>query len=132
MADLPRVRVVTAEIQRGGRYLITQRKESAVLPLLWEFPGGRVYDGETDREALVRACRDRIGVAVEVGEQLMETVHTYPEWEVVLTVHRCAIAGEPWANNVAAVAWVAPDDFGDYPFPGADQATIAALLDLED
>lgn len=125
----PSVRVVTAEIQRDGCYLINQRKATAVLPLLWEFPGGRVRTGETDVQALTRAVRERVGVQVDVGEQILETVHEYEQWGVTLLVYRCRIPeGEPFAHNVAAVAWVAPEDFEDYAFPGADQATIEKLL----
>ena len=54
------ITVVSAAIIREGRYLITQRNEHAMLPLLWEFPGGRVEDGESDEEALVR---ELVGVA---------------------------------------------------------------------
>ena len=46
------IRVVAGVIERGGRYLITQRRATAVLPLLWEFPGGRVEPGESDAQAL--------------------------------------------------------------------------------
>lgn len=126
---LPNVRVVTAEIQRDGRYLINQRKATAVLPLLWEFPGGRVHDGEADAAALQRAVRERIGVEVTVGERLLETVHEYDAWRVTLLVYSCKLGdGEPFANNVAALAWVYPEEFEDYTFPGADQATIETLL----
>jgi 8-oxo-dGTP diphosphatase len=127
--DKPVIRVVTAEIQRDGRYLITQRPAKAVLPLLWEFPGGRVHDHEDDATALRRACRTRIGVDVEVKDLLMEMVHQYPEYVVTLAVYRCEVGAlEPWAEGVAAIAWVAPDDFENYPFPGADQRTIEKLL----
>ena len=126
---LPTVRVVTAEIQREGRYLINQRKASAVLPLLWEFPGGRVHEGESDVDALQRAVRERIGVDIVVGDRLLETVHEYDDWRVTLLVYSCALGeSEPFANNVAALAWVSADEFEDYTFPGADQATIETLL----
>lgn len=126
---LPSVRVVTAEIQRDGSYLINQRKATAVLPLLWEFPGGRVRGGETDDQALERAVRERNGITIEVGEQLHKTVHNYAAWQVELIVYRCSLTGvEPYAHNVAAIAWAEPEDFEDYIFPGADQATIEALL----
>ena len=65
--DKPHVRVVAAELERDGRYLITQRREHAVLPLLWEFPGGKVEDGEDDSAALRRELRERLGVGAEVG-----------------------------------------------------------------
>jgi 8-oxo-dGTP diphosphatase len=65
----PRIRVVSAEIERSGHYLITQRRPDAVLPLLWEFPGGRVREGEDDAAALVRTLQSRVGLDVVVGEQ---------------------------------------------------------------
>ena len=55
------IRVVAAVVELEGRYLITQRRSTAVLPLLWEFPGGRVEDGETDAHALKREVRHRLG-----------------------------------------------------------------------
>ena len=60
------IRVVAAVIEQDGRYLITQRRPTALLPLLWEFPGGKVEDSETDAEALKREVFHRLGV--EVGE----------------------------------------------------------------
>ena len=128
--DRPKIRVVSAEIQRDGKWLIVQRPAKAVLPLLWEFPGGRVRDGESDAEALARASRERIGVGVEVGAKLLEVTHAYDAYEVALAVYRCALDAdaEPWPENVAALAWVGPDEFADYPFPGADQRTVDLLL----
>ena len=125
----PEIRVVSAEIQREGAYLITQRSANAVLPLLWEFPGGRVRQGEADDQALRRSCKDRIGVEIDVGEKLMEVEHAYDDYTVTLVVYRCDVRdGEPWAASVAALAWVEPEDFADYPFPGADEKTVRELL----
>ena len=70
-----RFRVVAAVISRDGRYLITQRRAHATLPLLWEFPGGRVEDAETDEAALVREVRERLGVDVHVGKEVRRVVH---------------------------------------------------------
>ncbi len=129
MKDRKTLRVVSAEIQRRGRYLITQRSAHAVLPLLWEFPGGRVHAGETDAQALVRCVRHRLGVAVEVAERVLEVTHDYDDYSVVLAVYRCDLGeAEPFAQAVHALAWVEPANFGDYPFPGADQRTVDELL----
>ncbi len=130
MAEVPTgtIRVVSAEISRDGQYLLCQRLATAVLPLLWEFPSGRVRGEQTDQERLVEALQDRIGVTPVVGEKLLEMSHDYEGWSVVQVVYRCELSREPWPNNVAAIAWVNPEDFGDYPFPGADQATVEALL----
>ena len=123
------VRVVSAEICRGDRYLITQRGAKAVLPLLWEFPGGRVRDEEGDAGALRRCLRDRIGVDASAGARLLEDELSYPDWTVTLVVYRCDIgAEEPWPAKVAAVAWVTLDELSSYPFPGADQRTLEQLL----
>lgn len=129
MADKPVLRVVSAEIQVEGRYLITQRAEHAVLPLLWEFPGGRVRRGESDVGALRRAVRERLGVGVDPSAKLLEVRHEYDEYDVVLCVYRCAVVeGEPRACAVRAFAWVPPEEFGGYEFPGADQNTVELLL----
>ena len=123
------LRVVSAEIQRDGRYLLTQRSAHAVLPLLWEFPGGRVREGESDAEALSRTVQFRVGIDVELDEKLMEVVHDYGNNQVTLVVYRCSLpAHEPFANNVQAIAWVLPEEFADYPFPAADQKTIEQLM----
>lgn len=125
----PKARVVSAEIAVEGRYLLTQRLPTAVLPLLWEFPGGRVREGETDEQALQRCVRERIGVHIDVDEKLLEVEHDYGDRVVTLLVYRCDLGGErPWANKVHALAWVEPEDFADYPFPGADQRSIELLL----
>lgn len=123
------IRVVSAEIQREGRYLITRRPSHAVLPDLWEFPGGRVREDEDDAAALNRALEKRIGVQVRVGEQVLEVCHGYDDYDVILAVYRCDPGpAEPEAGSVAALAWVEPEKLADYAFPGADQATIEALV----
>ena len=127
-----KIRVVTAEIRRGGRYLITQRLPTSTLPLLWEFPGGKVPAGESSEDVLTALLLDRIGVEVEVGELVMEVVHEYDHYTVDMQVFRCDVPDDQdvEALKVADVRWVAPSDFGDYTFPGADEATISALLEL--
>src|SRR5256885_10282702 len=58
--NVRRIRVVTAVVEQEGRYLITQRRETAVLPLLWEFPGGKVEAGEADPDAPARGLAGRL------------------------------------------------------------------------
>ena len=60
------VRVVAGVVERDGRYLITQRRETAVLPLQWEFPGGKVEQGEKDEEALQRELRERLDELTQI------------------------------------------------------------------
>jgi len=123
------IRVVAAEIAREGRYLITQRAPHAVLPLLWEFPGGRAEEGESDADALRREIAEKFGMEPDVGPMTLEVTHEYPRYTVNLRVYRCTMpAGDFPRALVHAYRWVAPDEFEDYEFPGADQETIDQLV----
>ena len=124
-----RIRVVSAAIVRDGRYLITQRQEKAVLPLLWEFPGGKVEAGETDEAALRRELRERIGVDSTVAEHLSSTERDYDKYVVELHLYQCDIgAAEPGVGNVRALRWVSSAEFGQVEFTPADQKSMDALL----
>lgn len=127
------LRVVAAVINRTGRYLITQRRTSAVLAGLWEFPGGRVEDGETDADALRREVKERVDVDVEVGACIGRRTHDYDGYSVDLALYQANIVGgtEPRAARVADFRWVASDEFEKYPFPAADQATMDLLLGIK-
>jgi len=125
---------VTAEIRRDGRYLITQRQPTATLPLLWEFPGGKVAEEEDSEHALARVVNERLGVNCAVGDLVMEVVHEYEHYSVDMQVYRCEIPIEQEirAERVHAFRWVAPSEFSAYTFPGADEATITKLLELDE
>ena len=126
------IRVVAAVIEHDGRYLITQRNANAVLPLLWEFPGGRVEPGESETHALLREVKGRIGVEVVVGAKLGEHVHDYTTYQVQLTMYSCRLPAEarPYPATVADLRWVTSREFLDYEFPPADERTMSKLLGL--
>jgi 8-oxo-dGTP diphosphatase len=129
MRSLRTIRVVAAVIEREGRYLITQRRTNAVLPLLWEFPGGRVEDSETDEAALKREVRHRLGVEVEAGQLISFVSHPYDKYVVDLYLYDCCITGgEPSAQAVSAFEWVTSTEFDQYPFTPADEASMNKLL----
>lgn len=127
------IRVVAAVIERDGRYLITQRRTSAVLPLMWEFPGGRVEPGETDQQALKRELLHRLGVGIEVGKLISFVSHPYEHYVVDLFLYECSLAagtGESSLESraVNAFKWVASSEFDQYPFTPADEASMNKLL----
>lgn len=125
------IRVVAAVIEREGRYLITQRRPSAVLPLLWEFPGGRVEDGETDAKALQREVQHRLNVEIEVQQLISFVSHPYDHYVVDLYLYECTIArGEPTEANVNAFRWVSSAEFDQYPFTPADELSMSKLLGI--
>jgi 8-oxo-dGTP diphosphatase len=123
------IRVVAAVLERDGRYLITQRRTSAVLALLWEFPGGRVEEGETDAQALKREVRHRLGAEVEVGKLISFVSHPYEHYVVDLFLYECSLAeGTLEAKNVNAYTWVTSAEFDQYAFTPADEASMNKLL----
>jgi 8-oxo-dGTP diphosphatase len=126
------IRVVAAVIEHDGRYLITQRRPSAVLPLLWEFPGGRVEEGEHDTQSLVREVRGRIGLEVAVFEKLGDHFHEYEQYDVLMSMYACALpaGAEPTPVGVNDVRWVTSDELPGYEFPPADQSSMSKLLGL--
>ena len=126
-------RVVAAVIRsEKGRVLISQRLEKAVFPLLWEFPGGKVEPGETDRQALVREIREELGVEIEVGESLGNKVHEYPDFMVDFRVFEARIVkGRPRSIACKTFRWVKPGDLRDYKFPPADEDAIRRLVGEE-
>jgi 8-oxo-dGTP diphosphatase len=133
MNDLiPHIRVVAAVIEQQGRFLITQRRSTAVLAGLWEFPSGKVETGETDEAALRRELQERVGVDVSVAGSTAHRTHRYDGYVVDLVLYRASIAPsqEPRPIRVADVRWVAPQELENYAFPPADQATTDLLLGI--
>jgi 8-oxo-dGTP diphosphatase len=131
MSQPETIRVVAAVIERSGRYLITQRRPSAVLPLMWEFPGGRVEPGETDADALRREVRHRVGVEVDPGQLISFVSHPYERYVVDLYLYECRLErGDPREINVNAFKWVSSAEFDQYPFTPADELSMNKLLGI--
>lgn len=113
----------------GARVLLTQRPPKGHLAGLWEFPGGKVEAGEDPRDAVVRECREEIGVEIEVVDILDEAFHRYPGKDVLLLFYDCRLVrGEVTHREVAEHAWVAPAGLGAYELPPPDARLVAKLL----
>ena len=124
--------VAAAVVIRQGRVLLTRRAEGQHLAGMWEFPGGKLEEGESPEAAVVRECREECGIEVEVTDILDVTHHRYPEKDVLLLFYRCALrSGEVEHLEVADHAWVAPSELGDYPLPPADARVVARIAALE-
>ncbi len=117
-------------VSRDGLYLITRRRPNAVLPLLWEFPGGRVEDDESDEEALRREMAHRLGAEVRVGGLMSSVSHPYERYTVELQLYECELVSDELQSlAVHEYRWVASDEFDDYPFTPADEASMTRLLE---
>lgn len=126
---MKQLRVVAALIFRGEEVLAQQRPYHKAQGGLWEFPGGKVEDGEADDEALARECLEELGVEVLVGERVWEARHRYSDREVHLLVHRTEIlgGGEPVARDAERIAWIPREALKDHPFCPADLPLVSLI-----
>lgn len=124
--------VVTAAILiRDGRILVSQRRKEARRGLKWEFPGGKVEEGETPEAALERELREELGVETRTGRIYDAKLFEYPDQKVlVLFYFSGLLKGEPAPIDANAVEWVSPERLTDYDFAPAD-ASVAAKLSGE-
>jgi 8-oxo-dGTP diphosphatase len=123
--------VVAALIWREDRFLACQRPAHKARGLLWEFVGGKVEPGERREEALIRECREELGVTVEVGEIFMEVDHVYPDLTVHLTLFHAAIPeGEPQKLEHNDLRWLTVEEIDQYDFCPADIEILERLKQL--
>lgn len=120
--------VVAALIWDGGRFMICQRPANKARGLLWEFVGGKVEPGETKEQALVRECREELGVTLSVGGVFMDVVHTYPDIVVHLTLFSAVIqTGVPQKLEHNDIRWITPEEIPQYDFCPADTEILQRL-----
>lgn len=117
----PVVRALAAVIERDGRVLLCRRPPGKHHADLWEFPGGKVEDGETDIETVRRELREELGVAVEsIGPIEFSTVD--PGSGYVIEFLPVRIRGEPVCLEHTAAVWAPPEEVLSYPLPPSDLA----------
>lgn len=120
--------VVAALIWQGDRFMICQRPAHKARGLLWEFVGGKVEPGETRQQALVRECREELGITVEPGPVFMEVTHTYPDLTVHLTLFSASIAeGVPQKLEHNDIRWIRREEVDNYDFCPADRVILERL-----
>ncbi len=118
--------VVAAVVEERGCFLLTRRVQGSHLEGLWEFPGGKVQEGETHAAALAREMVEELDAVVTVGDQIFATVHDYPDLRIALHFYRCSLLGVPRPVLGQEMAWVSRGLLPALPFPEAD----AELIDI--
>lgn len=123
--------IVGAALIRAGRLLACARARPPELAGWWELPGGKVEPGESERDALLRECREELAVPVIVGDQIGPTV-PIPGREAVLKVYLATLVGEaePQPLEHAELRWLAPDRFDSVAWLPADAPILAAIHGL--
>ena len=120
--------VVAAPIWDGDRFMICQRPAHKARGLLWEFVGGKVEPGETRQQALVRECREELGITVSPGDVFMEVTHRYPDLIVHLTLFSATIAeGTPQKLEHNDIRWIGVEEIDSYDFCPADRVILERL-----
>ncbi|ARJ50690.1 (deoxy)nucleoside triphosphate pyrophosphohydrolase [Staphylococcus lutrae] len=100
------IHVVGAIIMDQDKVLCAQRSESMSLPLLWEFPGGKIEPGESKIEALKREIREEMACDLEIGAEVTTTEHEYDFAIIVLTTFRCKLKDtRPTLKEHRAIEW---------------------------
>jgi 8-oxo-dGTP diphosphatase len=123
----PPVAVVAAVIEQDEAFLLTLRQAGTHLADHWEFPGGKVHDGESHADALRREIVEELDIVVHVGDLVHTVTHAYPEKTVELFFYRCRSDGEPKPMMGQGMRWVPRTELSTLPFPEADRALIALL-----
>ncbi|MEV0587483.1 (deoxy)nucleoside triphosphate pyrophosphohydrolase [Nonomuraea sp. NPDC050310] len=126
---MKRVVVAAAIVSADGRMLAAQRAEPPELAGGWEFPGGKVDPGEGEAEALVRECREELGVEIAVGRRVGGDWPLGSEY-VMRVFLATLVAGEPEPKEHLALRWLAPDEYDSVPWLAADLPVIAVVKDL--
>lgn len=122
------VEVVAALIWDKEKFLICQRPANKARALLWEFVGGKVENGETKQQALIRECKEELNITVSVKDVFMEVVHKYPDIVVHLTLFNATIAqGKPQKLEHNDIKWITSSEIANYDFCPADEEILEKI-----
>lgn len=114
----------------GKRFLLCQRPDHKARGGLWEFLGGKVEKGEPKAEALIRECREEIGVTIEPLEEVVDVTHEYPDLTVHLTLIRARIAsGEIALYEHQDARWVTAQEVSSFSLCPADAEMVELIRD---
>ena len=123
--------VVAALIWRGDKFMICQRPAHKARGLLWEFVGGKVEQGETKEDALIRECKEELNILLSVDDVFMDIVHEYPDITVHLTLFNATISeGEPQKLEHNDIQWIAANEIPNYEFCPADKEILARICEV--
>lgn len=125
--------VACALIDADGRILLAERPKGRSMAGLWEFPGGKIEDGETPEGALIRELNEEL--AIDTSENCLAPFtfasHSYEDFHLLMPLYLC----RKWKGHIIGkenqkLKWVKPNQLSDYPMPPADIPLIAMLRDF--
>jgi 8-oxo-dGTP diphosphatase len=122
-------RVVAALITRDGKLLVCQRTRHQTMPLKWEFPGGKIEEGEQPRDALRRELDEELGIQATIGDELARIQHEYPNGGMVELRFYIVreYQGELENRIFKDIQWAKPKDLPSFDFLEADLTLVKDL-----
>ena len=126
--QVPLVHIAAGIVQRNGKLLITRRKPEGLLGGLWEFPGGKLMDGETPEQACAREIREETGLKVRVDAHLTTVSHAYTHFKIEMAVFTCTcLSGRVRLNGPVDFRWIRREDIDQFAFPKANLKFIPLI-----
>lgn len=123
--------VTCAIIVHEGKILICQRSATMKMPLKWEFPGGKVEDGESKEDCLRREIQEELNIDITIGQALTPVEHQYPDFSLCLYPFVCNLeAGFVHPTEHAQTLWVEAKDLQKYDWAEADVPIVNEYLNL--
>lgn len=125
-----RIIVTAAVLEKDGRILIARRKRGHHLADKWEFPGGKLEEGETPEDCLRREMMEEFGIDVAIGELVGHSHHVYPHGKIDLLAYRVThLSGDYQLHDHEEIRWVHPADLPSHDFSAADIPIVKLLLE---
>ena len=131
MILLKLIPVVGAVISKDGKILAAQRKEGSSLGGFWEFPGGKIEENETPKEALAREIKEELEADIEIFEEICTVDHQYDFGIVRLTTFHCTMISDSISlHDHQDTRWLSSDALRDVNWAPADIPTIEILEEM--
>lgn len=129
----PELRVTCAIIVDGNLVLATQRGEHMKMPLKWEFPGGKVEDGEGDEACLHREIKEELNISIQIVKPLKEQRFSYPDFDITLVPFVVRfLGGEIRLLEHQAFRWLSREELPNLDWAGADIPVLMDFLSRKD
>lgn len=127
----PHFRVVCAIIHKQNKTLAVQRSEKMVLPLKWEFPGGKIEPNESEVACVKREVKEELNIDIEIGQRLTPALHEYPDFTIELIPYVAKyISGNLTLIEHSQKRWLEKDDLNNLDWAAADVPIVAEYVRL--
>lgn len=123
------IKVVGAVIIKDGKILCAQRNENTSLPLMWEFPGGKIEENESPENALKRELMEEMQCDISVGDKIVTTVHEYDFATIELTTFYAEMLNDQIVlEEHADMKWLSPNELGTIEWAPADVEAVEKIM----